>query len=109
MPPNRSNKTLFVGDNLHVLRGINDETVDLIYVDLPYNSNRTYAAPSAARPPPRRSRMPGRDLLEHEAEFIWYYPSRKHLHTYPTKDGPHTSSTRRGGLNDSLPTQASAA
>ena len=39
---NWSDKTLFVGDNLHVLRGMNSETVDLIYLDPPFNSNRSY-------------------------------------------------------------------
>ena len=33
------------GDNLDILRGINSESVDLIYLDPPFNSNRNYAAP----------------------------------------------------------------
>jgi site-specific DNA-methyltransferase (adenine-specific) len=34
---------LFYGDNLEVLRGeIPDETVDLIYLDPPFNSNANY-------------------------------------------------------------------
>lgn len=43
--PNFANKTLWTGDNLYVLRGLNSETVDLIYLDPPFNSNRTYEAP----------------------------------------------------------------
>lgn len=43
--PNFASKTLWTGDNLHVLRGLNSETVDLIYLDPPFNSNRTYEAP----------------------------------------------------------------
>ena len=41
--------TIFTGDNLDILRGINSEWVDLIYLDPPFNYN--YAAPldSAAR------------------------------------------------------------
>lgn len=39
------NRTLFTGDNLHVMRGMNDNSVDLIYLDPPFNSNREYAAP----------------------------------------------------------------
>ena len=39
------NRTIFEGDNLDVLRGINSESVDLIYLDPPFNSNRNYAAP----------------------------------------------------------------
>ena len=45
MPPNFKNRTLWTGDNLHVMRGLNSETVDLIYLDPPFNSNRDYAAP----------------------------------------------------------------
>ena len=43
--PNFKNRTLWTGDNLHVMRGQNSETVDLIYLDPPFNSNRNYAAP----------------------------------------------------------------
>ena len=35
--------TLFYGDNLHILREhVADETVDLVYLDPPFNSNATY-------------------------------------------------------------------
>ena len=40
-----TNRTLFTGDNLYVLRGMNSESVDLIYLDPPFNSNANYAAP----------------------------------------------------------------
>ena len=43
--PNFKNRTLWTGDNLHVMRGLNSETVDLIYLDPPFNSNKNYAAP----------------------------------------------------------------
>ncbi|MDE0122931.1 MAG: RsmD family RNA methyltransferase, partial [bacterium] len=43
--PNWVNRTLWTGDNLHILRQLNSETVDLIYLDPPFNSNRTYEAP----------------------------------------------------------------
>lgn len=36
---------LYTGDNIDVLRGINDNVVDLVYLDPPFNSNRNYAAP----------------------------------------------------------------
>ena len=39
------NRTLFTGDNLDIMRGMNSESVDLIYLDPPFNSNRNYAAP----------------------------------------------------------------
>lgn len=42
MPPITTN-TLFYGDNLPILRDyIDDESVDLIYLDPPFNSNRSY-------------------------------------------------------------------
>ena len=40
-----SNRTLFTGDNLPVLRGLNSDSVDLIYLDPPFNSNKDYSAP----------------------------------------------------------------
>ena len=36
---------LWTGDNLDIVRGMNSESVDLIYLDPPFNSNRDYAAP----------------------------------------------------------------
>ena len=42
---NVPSRTIFTGDNLDILRGINSECVDLIYLDPPFNSNRSYASP----------------------------------------------------------------
>ena len=42
---NSANRTLWTGDNLDIMRGLNSEIVDLIYLDPPFNSNRDYAAP----------------------------------------------------------------
>lgn len=42
---NIQNRTIFEGDNLPILRGIDPECIDLIYLDLPFNSNKTYEAP----------------------------------------------------------------
>ncbi len=38
-------KTIFTGDNLPIMRGMNSESVDLIYLDPPFNSKANYAAP----------------------------------------------------------------
>ena len=38
-------KTIFTGDNLPIMRGMNSASVDLIYLDPPFNSNANYAAP----------------------------------------------------------------
>ena len=43
--PNWKNRTIWTRDNLHVLRGLNSASVDLIYLDPPFNSNRSYSAP----------------------------------------------------------------
>ena len=42
---NWKDKTIFTGDNLPIMRGMNSESVDLIYLDPPFNSNKNYAAP----------------------------------------------------------------
>ena len=43
--PNWANRTMWTGDNLAIMRGMNSESVDLIYLDPPFNSNRDYSAP----------------------------------------------------------------
>ena len=47
--PNFANKTIWTGDNLDILRGMNSECVDLIYLDPPFNSNQNYAAPVGSK------------------------------------------------------------
>ncbi len=42
--PNFQNRTLYHGDNLDFLRGINSETVHLIATDPPFNKNRDFHA-----------------------------------------------------------------
>ena len=39
------NRTLFCRDNLDVLRGIDSSTVDLIYLDPPFNKKKSFSAP----------------------------------------------------------------
>ncbi len=43
--PNWKNRTIWTGDNLDIMRGMNSESVELIYLDPPFNSNANYAAP----------------------------------------------------------------
>ncbi len=47
--PNFADKTIWTGDNLDILRGMNSECVDLIYLDPPFNSNQNYAAPVGSK------------------------------------------------------------
>ena len=42
---NFANETVWTGDCLEVMRGMNSACIDLIYLDPPFNSNRTYEAP----------------------------------------------------------------
>ena len=42
---NWSNQTIWTGDCLDIMRGMNSECVDLIYLDPPFNTNANYAAP----------------------------------------------------------------
>lgn len=49
MVPNFKSETVWIGDNLPVLRGMNSQCVDLIYLDPPFNSNKDYAAPIGSK------------------------------------------------------------
>ncbi len=42
---NWKNRTLWTADNLDVMRGMDTATIDLIYLDPPFNSKKDYAAP----------------------------------------------------------------
>lgn len=41
LEPNWENRTVFIADNLDIMRGMDSATVDLIYADPPFNSGRT--------------------------------------------------------------------
>ena len=47
--PNFAGGTVWTGDNLRVMRGMNSGCVDLIYLDPPFNSNRVYEAPIGSK------------------------------------------------------------
>ena len=40
---------MWTGDNLDILRGLNSRSVDLVYADPPFNSNKTYEAPIGSK------------------------------------------------------------
>ena len=42
---NWKSKAVFIGNNLYVMRGMNSDSIDLIYLDPPFNSNKAYSAP----------------------------------------------------------------
>ena len=47
--PNWTNRTMWTSDNLDIMRGMNSDSVDLIYLDPPFNSNKTYSAPVGSK------------------------------------------------------------
>ena len=47
--PNWPPKTIWTGDNLYIMRGMNSASVDLIYLDPPFNSKTDYAAPIGSK------------------------------------------------------------
>ncbi|MCY4562410.1 MAG: site-specific DNA-methyltransferase [Flavobacteriaceae bacterium] len=49
MKSNRHFRDLYVCDNLPVLRSLPDNTIDLIYLDPPFNSKKEYSAPIATK------------------------------------------------------------
>ena len=49
MTANWANQTVWTGDNLYIMRGMNSASVDLIYLDPPFNSKANYAAPVGSK------------------------------------------------------------
>ena len=46
---NIPNRSIFIHDNLEVMRGVNSASIDLIYLDPPFNSKRMFEAPIGSR------------------------------------------------------------
>ena len=46
---NIKQNTLYTNDNLVIMNGMNSESVDLIYIDPPFNSKRFYSAPIGSK------------------------------------------------------------
>ncbi len=46
---NWHNQTIWTADNLPIMRGMNSNSVDLIYLDPPFNSKANYAAPIGSK------------------------------------------------------------
>ncbi len=80
MTVNFASGTIWTGDNLAVLRGMNDACVDLIYLDPPFNSNRTYEAPigsKAARTIPITCNCSAQAATEARADAPWLNGERR--------------------------------
>ena len=48
-PANFASQTICTGDNLDIVRGMNSDSFDLIYLDPPFNSKANYAAPIGSK------------------------------------------------------------
>ena len=42
---NFENRTLFIADNLDIMRGMDSGTIDLVYLDPPFKSGKQWKAP----------------------------------------------------------------
>ena len=94
--PDELSRTLFFGDNLDVLRdNFNDESVDLIYLDPPFNSNADYnvlfADESGAAPPSQ--------VWAYGDTWHWGEDSERALRSLLAADSP---SPAAGNLLDAL-------
>ena len=43
------NRTIFCHDNIDILQNMNDESIDLIYLDPPFNKKKTFHAPIGSK------------------------------------------------------------
>ena len=46
---NIKSQTMFTGDNLPIMRGMDSESVDLVYLDPPFNSKKQWSAPIGSK------------------------------------------------------------
>jgi len=75
MQQNFMQNTLYTHDNLFILYGLNSEIADLIYLDPPFNSKRTYSAPVG-------SKAAGASFKD---MWTWQDVNESHLETLATK------------------------
>ena len=84
MPPITTN-TLFYGDNLTILREyVDDESVDLIYLDPPFNSERTYSVFFKDD----QGREPESQVRAFKDTWQWGETSERAYHTLVTSGAP---------------------
>ena len=88
MGPNFLNRTLYHGDNLDFLRGMNSETVHLIATDPPFNKGRDFHATPDSLARARSSKTAGR------GKTTWRRSGLTKYRTIGLSSGK--SSTRRG-------------
>lgn len=71
---NIKDKTIFCRDNIDVLQGINDNCIDLIYLDPPFNKKKVFTAPigTTAEGASFRDIWKEKDIKDH---WIWDFSS----------------------------------
>ena len=69
--PNWANRTMWTGDNLDIMRDMNSECVDLIYLDPPFNLNRNYVGSGRRGPGMVRSRSSSRRCMRSSMRRGW--------------------------------------
>ena len=67
--PNFDNRTLFHGDNLGFLRGINSESIDLVATDPPFNKGKDFHAT------PDSLGCTGEPRGYPQTQPVWHYPT----------------------------------
>ena len=91
MGPNFVNRTIWTGDNLDILRGLNSASVDLIYLDPPFKIIRQYLDESHGVP----LSTVWADIMQLSSRNGWYgvadgeivgYPTQKPLSNSPATD-----------------------
>ena len=68
---NCKNRQVFIGDNLPILRGLNDEIADLIATDPPWNKEQRFNHPFGTNPKDRKEEM--------RTASVYYGDCLKHL------------------------------
>lgn len=78
--------TLYLGDNLPILQSIPSETVDLIYIDPPFNSNRNYSGMIKEKVPLSRGQSQtgssSNSLILAQFEDTWRGGMKTYIHEF---------------------------
>ena len=68
-------RKIYTGDNLAVMQGLDADSIDLIYLDPPFNSNRDYAAPITLQESAYEGQMAKFvdtwEFTDADAEWMW--------------------------------------
>ena len=94
-------RKIYTGDNLAVMQGLDADSIDLIYLDPPFNSNRDYAAPITLQESAYEGQMAKFvdtwEFTDADAEWMWVIEREEpavHAFIEATKKG---HSFRMGG------------